>query len=259
MTEANIPQAEENTNTNANANNANNANASPLPRKLERHTWTSCQICKKPLGQESRDLGYPLCHTCRKCASCGTETLPSESIYCLENQHPIKHARCMSVSDGQTLQQQVSLANYIRQMPSIEKAFVNADFDTQFQFMRDMQSLCAFMSNHLNMKRADVNKRLNEERQAEKRQKAEKERKAQTTETKAFKKSKNLLAQAISAYTKYGVDYGKAAHLIYDNELKKGTDPLKARLLVIEAMVALGSREDQATEIFDRYAKQNNS
>ncbi len=48
--------------------------------------YTTCQYneCKKPLGQESKDLGYPTCHEHRSCASCDLPLAPVEIQWCVD-------------------------------------------------------------------------------------------------------------------------------------------------------------------------------
>lgn len=33
--------------------------------------YSECVICNSPLGQESKDYGFPFCHECRMCKKCG--------------------------------------------------------------------------------------------------------------------------------------------------------------------------------------------
>lgn len=42
-------------------------------------SYAECVICKTPLGAESKDYGFPFCHTCRKCQRCGSELNYSEA------------------------------------------------------------------------------------------------------------------------------------------------------------------------------------
>lgn len=58
-----------------------------------------CLICNKPLGQESRDLRFPVCHDHRMCPKCGFAIESSAEItYCWKNnQFPALHARCLAV------------------------------------------------------------------------------------------------------------------------------------------------------------------
>ena len=46
--------------------------------------FTECVICQKPLGQDSRNLGYSLCHEHRKCIYCEKDISPAENITCLK-------------------------------------------------------------------------------------------------------------------------------------------------------------------------------
>ncbi len=46
-----------------------------MPNLLE---VTECLICKSPLGQESRDMDYRLCHDHRRCIICGDTLKPRE-------------------------------------------------------------------------------------------------------------------------------------------------------------------------------------
>jgi hypothetical protein len=57
-----------------------------------------CWQCDKPLGQESRDLGYIVCHAHRTCSKCGTNCQAVEIQWCYENDYPIAHSRCLSLN-----------------------------------------------------------------------------------------------------------------------------------------------------------------
>lgn len=45
---------------------------------------TECLICKATLGQESRDMDYRLCHTCRACTTCQQPLGPREIRACIK-------------------------------------------------------------------------------------------------------------------------------------------------------------------------------
>src|SRR5215472_17418715 len=45
---------------------------------------STCVICQKPLGQDSKDLGYTLCHEHRKCIYCEQNISPAENATCLK-------------------------------------------------------------------------------------------------------------------------------------------------------------------------------
>ena len=48
------------------------------------HDTTQCQICQKPLGQESRDQGFSVCHAHRVCVMCDKTLLAPEVALCLK-------------------------------------------------------------------------------------------------------------------------------------------------------------------------------
>lgn len=228
----------------------------PAPHKV--HSMiTSCQICKRPLGQESRDLNYHVCPKCRLCASCGTETTSTESSYCLENELPIKHARCSSLNDVKTLNQQIALTNAFRLLPDLVMQVPQMSFEQQYELLRKMQDVCAFISVQINKNKKQLNQQLNVERLATAEAKATAEKKVNVTGTKTFKRSKNLMANAITALNaamggdKVKGAYSKACNLVLSEQIKKGVEANKARLLVLEAMVALGTPAEDAPTILD--------
>lgn len=67
---------------------------------LVKPSFTECVICKKPLGQESRDLEMRLCHEHRKCSKCEQDLRPAEQKWAhekaLESSDSIEviHPRC---------------------------------------------------------------------------------------------------------------------------------------------------------------------
>jgi hypothetical protein len=235
----------------------NNPTAVTVAKPETKKMFQSCQICKRPLGQESKDLGYPLCHNCRKCSHCGTETTPAESLYCIENNLAIKHARCVKLTDVNTLQEQVALVNYYRLLQDLTVQFPTLSFDQQYEALRRTQEIAAFMSVHLNMKKADLNKKLTQEKQETKKAVAEQQKQENVTGTKIFKKSKNLMATAISAIVstlggdKVKGTYKKACDIVLSEQVKRGKSQEEARLLVIEAMVSLGTPKEDAVGILD--------
>lgn len=60
---------------------------------------SECTLCQKPLGQESRDLGYILCHDCRLCNDCKLPVSPQEITYCNSHSLVVTHARCLIYRD----------------------------------------------------------------------------------------------------------------------------------------------------------------
>lgn len=55
---------------------------------------SQCHKCMRPLGQESKDMGYILCHDCRKCDVCHEDVLPTEVEALTSYKHVIRHANC---------------------------------------------------------------------------------------------------------------------------------------------------------------------
>lgn len=49
-----------------------------LPTTTTESTISECVICKSPLGQDSKDSGYFVCHEHRNCAICGKPLLPRQ-------------------------------------------------------------------------------------------------------------------------------------------------------------------------------------
>ena len=69
----------------------------------------SCQICQAPLGQDSKDSDFILCHSCRKCSHCELPLTAREIKWCFDkwaetaelNPRPdleVTHVRCSSSS-----------------------------------------------------------------------------------------------------------------------------------------------------------------
>lgn len=60
---------------------------------------TACTACTAPLGQDSRDSGYTLCHTHRRCTICEVDLTPVESQYVSENklEANIRCAQCYAL------------------------------------------------------------------------------------------------------------------------------------------------------------------
>jgi hypothetical protein len=55
---------------------------------------SQCHKCARPLGQESKDLGYIVCHECRKCDVCHEDVGPTEVEALTSYSHVIRHANC---------------------------------------------------------------------------------------------------------------------------------------------------------------------
>lgn len=218
----------------------------------EKRFYSSCQICKRPLGQESKDLGYQLCHNCRKCTTCGTETTPTESNYCIANNWPINHARCIKLPQGETLQHQIDLANISRLLTEATLQIQNMSFDEKYVFLRMLQDTAANVSLLINRDKKSLNHQLNQERQT-KQEKAAASKKAEVAISgKTERKHLTEAAKAINALTKNGVLYSAACKSIYNTEIqvKKRTSE-QARLTVLEAMISLGTPKEDAADIFD--------
>src|ERR1017187_9498577 len=67
-------------------------------------TISECLICSKPLGQESKDLDWRVCHAHRLCSVCGGEVRPIDvhnaQAKATEDSEPIEilHSRCAIAS-----------------------------------------------------------------------------------------------------------------------------------------------------------------
>ena len=51
---------------------------------LHKPEFTECLVCGHTLGQESRDLGWMLCHDCRICSTCKDPLNVRDAKYCLK-------------------------------------------------------------------------------------------------------------------------------------------------------------------------------
>ena len=51
---------------------------------IKRREITECEVCQKPLGSDSRDEGFTLCHEHRLCSCCGQDLTPSQIALCYE-------------------------------------------------------------------------------------------------------------------------------------------------------------------------------
>jgi hypothetical protein len=223
-------------------------------KMIEKGEIRACLIegCGKTLGQESRDLGFKVCHTHRECAACGSPVNSQESSWCLNNDIPIKHARCMRLNDVNTLDAQIQLTNFYRLLTDMTTLVSEMSFEQKMEVLRRSQDFCAFVSLQLDRKKADLSKQLNEDREAKVKKQADAKRHEVATSNKTHKRHKNLAAQAIQALTKNDVKYSIAAQTILAQEIKtKGVTPEQARLNILEAMIALGTPQEDAAEILD--------
>lgn len=134
----------------------------------------TCTTCAKPLGSDSKDFNLDLiteyqkayCPTCRLCASCNKPLAAPELKFCIENNYPLQHARCMSLShDKLPLTQEVTFLNLARLLilpnreisevgneyeaeQAVDKLilFHNMDLESQFLSMRKMMAAAARIS-----------------------------------------------------------------------------------------------------------------
>lgn len=109
--------------------------------------------CGSPLGNESIEVGWTLCHQCRKCPRCNQPVSLTEATYCLDMALPVKHARCMIVDDSliskikETPLRFVDLMNMIHLLAQdtslLGNGLAGKSFDQQFMFLQDMQKCAA--------------------------------------------------------------------------------------------------------------------
>lgn len=235
---------------------------------------TSCIFpeCGKPLGAESRDLDYRLCHEHRKCYSCQhplhwkeihtllDELTENGSILELER---IQHARCVLVNmpngneDPSILVRQSYLdrLNQARLLIlpnadlSIDTNEKQADIltgpliagmtlDQQIVFMKRMEAIVAHVSIALSKNRVRI-KEVLEEREKGRAQKAKQER--ETSSRPVSKSSDDLVEVMLAAFMqRNGIVERKVA-------LKVMRDRMKA----IDGLTSVGMSKDMAEKAVD--------
>lgn len=206
---------------------------------------SECSICNRPLGQESKDLGYLVCHDHRLCTVCNIDVSPHEVIYCLTNKVNVTHARCLSFTEVPQVQSQLDLLNLRRLLTETCVRISELSFDQKYQFLRMMQDTAAIVSVHLQKNKQELSTQLNKEKHE--REKAQAKGEALTSsrpvgkpadapdekviawfgQTYGIKERKLILAElknrdkAIAAMQKYGTSYEAAIAIVEEQFAKK--------------------------------------
>lgn len=70
---------------------------------------SSCAICSKPLGQESKDLGFATCHEHRTCNTCNAPLSPAETSHLYYHEiSAVQCARCLVLGDSSQHSQHIA-------------------------------------------------------------------------------------------------------------------------------------------------------
>ncbi len=187
-----------------------------------------CVLCTKPLGQDSIDLEYQVCKDCRVCPTCNQSVSPTESNWCLENDKPIKHARCMVLSDSShsmrdnplKLIEVINMCHLLIADRSIVPLMIkDMNFDQKFSFLQAMQSIAAETSVLIYRDKAGYKDELKERaRQGYKKAKEQVERQEKSlpsVKTKTTKLDKFILSMA-----PLGIDRETAIKLFEEKQNK---------------------------------------
>jgi hypothetical protein len=222
----------------------------------------SCQVesCNRPLGRESRDLGFWTCHEHRDCTVCNQPVSAKEIQFCFNNSLPIKHARCLSLKDAKDgkIESQINLANFFRLLPEMTNSVEALSFDEKMDLLRRAQEFCAFISLHVHKDKKALKSVLDNERAQESAKIADTAKRETTAGrgTPAGRKKLNDTAKAINALTAVGVPYRDACISVYRTLVDKRNVPTeKAYATIIEAMVNIGSPEQDAVALVKDYLK----
>lgn len=208
---------------------------------------TECVIsgCAKPLGQESRDLGYPVCHEHRKCAKCGRDCQVVEVEACWRFEaaangekeyvlkpHAVRHARCR-VLEHKALSDDIELMNLARLLlwpdPSLSRTTLQHTTTCQFNslvpllnhdqlllMIDQMEAVAAAGRLALGKNKRVVEEQINE-REKHKAEKAIKER-TESLRTPADKKAMSGLEKQLKTFTDMGMPLEAAKEMV--NQLK---------------------------------------
>lgn len=177
-----------------------------------------CTSCDKPLGSDSINLGYTLCHTCRRCASCGLSVGPKDVEFCesIGLAKP-KHPRCLIHSDhesGKNPSTLIALLNWCSSMDNTVTLITDMNFDQKYQFLQSVQSVAANMSILLR-KDKKLYEDILRERESQERQDKKQKRKdpvveaakhgIKTTSDKVARKKLTARDKAIAALVGLGI------------------------------------------------------
>lgn len=132
---------------------------------------SECLSCGRPLGAESKENNWEYCHTCRSskiCSKCGLLGGPvsqQDMQFCLDNELPLTHSRCLILDNTLTpgvlpIQGEIDHLNLCRLMiwPTTElsetgnmyaaeqvadKLLIKMTGEEQYLFMRRVQAIAA--------------------------------------------------------------------------------------------------------------------
>ena len=166
---------------------------------------TECIQCNKPLGQESRDLGYTYCHVCRKCSHCSKDISAQESQWCYDTNRSLAvHSRCAGFAhpskDAMTVDQTV--IDHLNLIRLLLKPDYETSLDTQAQsidhyvsgilvsqrsiddlyiMLRNAQAYCAAISLVISRDRTRLDKEVGEREKVKQKKALEDRSKAHIT------------------------------------------------------------------------------
>lgn len=226
---------------------------------------SQCTSCGKPLGQESKDLGYILCHDCRVCSKCSLPVSPQEIAYCNSHSIIVTHARCLIHSERNSGNVEVNQSRLDRNnlarltiTPNLElsvqsnqhaavlsnRKFIHEmnfeEIYVQLQMFQALAADCSLMLKQDKGKTASEIKKDLEKRESEKFKRAEQE--ARTSSRPTGKSPESVDEVRLAWYCeKFGVKDRKIA-------MKN----MKLRDKAIESMMkTLGISEEKAIKIVD--------
>lgn len=239
---------------------------------------TECVLCNRPLGQESKDLGWPYCHDHRKCVKCGEEIslLDAKISARLNDTDPQpKHNKC-SLLDKPPLIRENMVAiderylNFLNAcrlaiIPDAalnpqtncqtaelftQKLVVDMTLDEKF-LMSEMLTAAATQVNIILGKDKAVAAKAISQKESKKFKEAlsEREKNDNVPAPRTFSMEAKRAAKHISAQTGIGISYPDACKCTYQIELNKHNEPIKSWLLIIEAMMSHGTAAEEAERI----------
>lgn len=127
----------------------------------------TCKVCNKPLGQDSKDADYPVCHEHRLCTVCSKDVSATEASFCISLNNPVSHARCIPYANAKSLEQKLDLLNLRRLLTSYVNDLTKMSFDEKYQFLKMMQETATEVSIHIRTSQADpLKKKLASDKEA---------------------------------------------------------------------------------------------
>lgn len=112
---------------------------------------SECKVCEAPLGQESIDSGYTVCHDHRRCPRCKATVPSTEVNWCLENAQPVMHSRCLIVDDKAVAILKLDKARFIELVNMVHlvaqytsligEGIAGMSFDEKYSFVIDLQRI----------------------------------------------------------------------------------------------------------------------